>query len=172
MLEDVGVNKGSDQTSYKEGIDSLINNYWTFSDEKSDLFYYSLNQNEFKNILELNMNDSDPNAYVSKWTAKVNNIDISKAGPGYAMVSFDCQIVAEFSGNACIVNPCDAMTVNNYVYYGEKVPTGLSRISIDGYYKMLMTQKDGKWKICMAESYGWDSSEITAVDSEEGGNEE
>ena len=47
MLEDVGVNKGSDQTSYKEGIDSLINNYWTFSDEKSDLFYYSLNQNEF-----------------------------------------------------------------------------------------------------------------------------
>ena len=63
MLEDVGVNKGSDQTSYKEGIDSLINNYWTFSDEKSDLFYYSLNQNEFKNILELNMNDSDPNAY-------------------------------------------------------------------------------------------------------------
>ena len=37
------------------------------------------------------------------------------------MVSFDCQIVAEFSGNACIVNPCDAMTVNNYVYYGEKV---------------------------------------------------
>ena len=82
MLEDVGVNKGSDQTSYKEGIDSLINNYWTFSDEKSDLFYYSLNQNEFKNILELNMNDSDPNAYVSKWTAKVNNIDISKAGPG------------------------------------------------------------------------------------------
>lgn len=172
MLEDVGVNKGSDQTSYKEGIDSLINKYWTFSDEKSDLFYYSLNQNEFKNILELNMNDSDPNAYVSKWTAKVNNIDISKAGPGYAMVSFDCQIVAEFSGNACIVNPCDAMTVNNYVYYGEKVPTGLSRISIDGYYKMLMTQKDGKWKICMAESYGWNSSEITAVDSEEGGNEE
>lgn len=172
MLEDVGVNKGSDQTSYKEGIDSLINNYWTFSDEKSDLFYYSLNQNEFKNILELNMNDSDPNAYVSKWTAKVNNIDISKAGPGYAMVSFDCQIVVEFSGNACIVNPCDAMTVNNYVYYGEKVPTGLSRISIDGYYKMLMTQKDGKWKICMAESYGWDISEITAVDSEEGGNEE
>lgn len=172
MLEDVGVNKGSDQTSYKEGIDSLINNYWTFSDEKSDLFYYSLNQNEFKNILELNMNDSDLNAYVSKWTAKVNNIDISKAGPGYAMVSFDCQIVAEFSGNACIVNPCYAMTVNNYVYYGEKVPTGLSRISIDGYYKMLMTQKDGKWKICMAESYGWDSSEITAVDSEEGGNEE
>lgn len=73
-----GINKGSDQTSYKEGIDSLINNYWTFSDEKSDLFYYSLNQNEFKNILELNMNDSDPNAYVSKWTAKVNNIDISK----------------------------------------------------------------------------------------------
>ena len=65
MLEDVGVNKGSDQTSYKEGIDSLINNYWTFSDEKSDLFYYSLNQNEFKNILELNMNDSDLNAYVS-----------------------------------------------------------------------------------------------------------
>ena len=65
MLEDVGVNKGSDQTSYKEGIDSLINNYWTFSDEKSDLFYYSLNQNEFKNILELNMNDSDLNAYGS-----------------------------------------------------------------------------------------------------------
>ena len=76
MLEDVGVNKGSDLTSYKEGIDSLINNYWTFSDEKSDLFYYSLNLNDFKNILELNMNDSDPNAYVSKWTAKVNNIDI------------------------------------------------------------------------------------------------
>lgn len=172
MLEDVGVNKGSDQTSYKEGIDSLINNYWTFSDEKSDLFYYSLNQNEFKNILELNMNDSDLNAYVSKWTAKVNNIDISKAGPGYALVEFDCQIVAEFSGNACLVSPCDAMTIENYVYYGENVPTGLSRISIDGTYKATMTQKDGKWKICLVESYGWNSSEITAVDSEEGGNEE
>lgn len=172
MLEDVGVNKGSDQTSYKEGIDSLINNYWTFSDEKSDLFYYSLNQNEFKNILELNMNDSDPNAYVSKWTAKVNNVDISKAGPGYALVEFDCQIVAEFSGNACLVSPCDAMTIENYVYYGENVPTGLSRISIDGTYKATMTQKDGKWKICLVKSYGWNSSEITAVDSEEGGNEE
>lgn len=109
---------------------------------------------------------------MSKWTAKVNNVDISKAGPGYALVEFDCQIVAEFSGNACLVSPCDAMTIENYVYYGENVPTGLSRISIDGTYKATMTQKDGKWKICLVKSYGWNSSEITAVDSEEGGNEE
>lgn len=171
-LESVGVNKSSDPAAYKENVNSLISDYWTFSDEKSNVFYYGLNQNEFKNCLEFNMDDSDPNAYVSKWTAKVSNVDISKAGPGYTMVSFDCQIVAEFSGNACLVSPCDAMPINNYAYYGEDVPKGLSRISIDGTYKAIMTQKDGKWKICLAESYGWHSSEITAVDSEEGGNEE
>lgn len=171
-LEDIGVNKGADQTVYKENINDLISNYWTYSEEKFNSFYYGQNQNEFKNSLEFRIKDSDPNAYVSKWTAKVNNVDISKAGPGYALVEFDCQIVAEFSGNAYLVSPCDAMTIENYVYYGENVPTGLSRISIDGTYKATMTQKDGKWKICLVESYGWNSSEITAVDSEEGGNEE
>lgn len=172
MLEGVGVNKGSDQTSYKEGINGLINNYWTFSNEKPNLFYYSLNQNEFKNCLEVGMNESDSNAYVSKYTAKIGEVNISKVGPKYALASFDCQIVAEFSGNACIVSPCDAMPVNNYVYYGEEIPKGLSRISIDGVYNVLMTEKDGKWKLCLAEKYGWSNSQITAVDDQEGGDEE
>lgn len=171
-LESVGVTKDADKDVLEKSIDALISDYWTFSNEKNESYYYGLNQNEFKNNLELITSNQEEGAYVSKWTAKVGTINISKAGPGFAQVSFDCQIVAEFSGNAYLLTPGDAMTMDCYAYYGESVPTELSKISVDRTYEATMTQKDGKWKICYVESYGWNSSEITSVDEQEGGNEE
>jgi hypothetical protein len=171
-LEDLGVTQNMDKSSFTSEISDLINNYWTFTDEKTSSFYYGLNQNEFRNNLEIMANDAKSNAYVSKWTAKIGKVSISKAGPGYATATFDCQLVAEFAGNAYLLTPSNAMTTDSYAYYGEASPTGLSRISIDAQYQATMTKKDGKWKICLVQDCGWNSSEITPISSEEGGNEE
>ncbi|MGN1481541.1 hypothetical protein [Porcipelethomonas sp.] len=171
-LESIAVTKDLSSNLLEKNINELISEYWTFSNEKNESYYYGVNQNEFKNNLEDITSEQEDGVWVSKWTAKVGEVSISKAGPGFAQVSFDCQIVAEFSGNAYLLTPCDAMTMDCYAYYGESVPSTLSRISVDGTYEATMTQKDGKWKICCVDAYGWNSSEITAVDEQEGGNEE
>lgn len=170
-FENAGVYSGNDKKTFTDNTNMLISNHWTFTDEEfSGNLYYAYNQEEYKNMISFALSDSEDNASVSKYSAKVSNVDVSKAGPGYAIVSFDCQTVAEFNGNACIITPGDAMTASQYAYYGEDIPTGLSKMSLNGTYEAVMAEKDGKWRICYVNSYGWDT-QITAV-NEEGGNEE
>ena len=166
QLGNTAVTKGITKDEIKKNIDSLINNCWTFSEKEIG----GMNQSEYKNSLELVTEDQDEGAYISKWTASISDVSISKAGPGYAIAQFDCQIVAEFVGNAYFVTPGDISPMEIYDNYGEGIPEELSQISLDGTYQLTMVQENGKWRVAGTESYGWHSCNITSADSGEGGN--
>lgn len=166
QLGNTAVTKGITKDEIKKNIDSLINNCWTFSEKEIG----GMNQSEYKNSLELVTEDQDEGAYISKWTASISDVSISKAGPGYAIAKFDCQIVAEFVGNAYFVTPGGIYPMEIYVDYGGEIPKELSKIAYDGIYQLTLVQKGGRWKIAGTESYGWNSCSITSADGGEGGN--
>ncbi len=166
----------SSEEDFNKEIDKLMNNYWcTDRNTNNSNNYYGLNINNYRNQLDIAKNEtySDKNSgSVTKWSAKPSMFSIRKAGPGYAVVEFSCDITAEFKGDPYLINPSDTMKVSDFVYYGseQNVTDNLSQFSVTTDYELKMKYVDGEWKICQATSWGWSTPRITELVKSEGGN--
>lgn len=168
----------SSKEEFQKKADKLMNDYWcSDSGSGSSDNYYGLNISSYRNQLDNAAkeiySDKENSGKVTKWSAKSQNFSITKAGTGYARVTFSCYIVAEFQGDPYLVTPCETWKISDFLYYdnNELTQNIPSKISITIDYEFNMKETDGKWKVCSSESWGWCEPTITVLDETEGGNE-
>ncbi|MCI8776806.1 MAG: hypothetical protein HFK00_05375 [Oscillospiraceae bacterium] len=163
----------SDKNEREIAVNELMSKYWTYEKGQQRMFY-GMTRDDYKSMIMSQFNDdnheNNGNGYITKWSAHTENVNISKAGPGYATVSLNCQIVAEFAGNPFFINPGYIMPVldfsDNAVVFSEH----LSKITYNGSYVFIMKKVGDKWKIAYTDWNGWNSN-VTSLNSE-GGTEE
>lgn len=168
----------SSKEEFQKKADKLMNDYWcSDSGYGSSDNYYGLNISSYRNQLDNAAKEiysgKENSGKVTKWSAKSQGFSITKAGTGYARVTFSCDIVAEFYGDPYLVTPCETWKISDFLYYdnSELTQNAPSKISITIDYEFNMKETDGKWKVCSSESWGWCEPTITVLDETEGGNE-
>lgn len=160
----------SDKASAEDMVSELTEKYWC-SDKNSgvetgwDMNSY---KSEFKDMISKSFSQPD-NSEVKKWRANNYDFRIIKAGAGYALAEFTCEITAEYSGDPYLATPFDTMLVS-YVSDSES-SSAVSKISFNSNGRLKLKESGGKWRICEAISYGSSVSEVTFSGDSEGGNE-
>lgn len=165
-LAEVSDNEGE----FKKKTDKLISDYWC-SENNSGTDYNSADIREIRLVFEDAAEKTDHSSgYITKYNVKPYSSSIKKAGPGYATVDFECDIVAEFRGDPCIITPYSVMPVSYFGFNEEIKDTyKLKRFSFTGEYMLTFRQKDGKWKVCQSQEWGRYNMNVSDVDESEGG---
>lgn len=162
---------------FQKKTDKLMADYWCSgsSDSANDYYYWNITtyRDELETAAKEIYSEKGKNDKVTKWNAKPYGFSITKAGAGYARVTFTCDITAEFQGNPYLVTPCEIWKISDFLYRESETEENVpSRFSLEIDYEFNMKQTDGKWKVCSAESWGWCEPTITVLDeTAEGGNE-
>ncbi len=160
----------SDKASAEDMAEKLVENYWCSDRNSGAEMGFDMNnyKSEFQKMISQSFSDSDSSA-VKKWRA--NNLDfrITKAGAGYALAEFTCEITAEYTGDPYMATPFETI-MTSYVSDSE-ISSVLSKISFSCSGRLKLKEVDGKWKVCQAISYGWSAPDITFSGDSEGGNE-
>lgn len=168
----------SSKDEFKKKADNLMSDYWcSDSNSGNSDNYYEINISGYRNQLDTvaaeDYSGKKTENKITKWTANPFDFSITKSGPGYATVQFECEIVAEFTGNPYLLTPCEVMPVRDFSYYGDSHDNtnALTQFSMSATYVIKVKEIDGKWKVCSAQSWGWASPELTVLDQTEGGEE-
>lgn len=160
---------------FQKKADKLLADYWCSGSNASNYCYWNITnyRDELNNSADEIYSAKNENEKIFKWSAKPYNFSITKAGAGYAKVSFTCDIVAEFQGDPYLITPCEIWKISDFLYReSELTENALSQFSLEIDYEFNMKQTDGTWKVCSADSWGWSEPTITVLDeTAEGGNE-
>ncbi len=161
---------------FQKKADRLMADYWcSGSGSASDYYYWNITtyRDELETAAKEIYSEKGKNNKVTKWNAKPYAFSITKAGAGYARITFTCDITAEFLGDPYLVTPCEIWKISDFLYRESETEENVpSRFSLEIDYEFNMKQTDGKWKVCSAESWGWSEPTITVLDeTAEGGNE-
>lgn len=167
----------SSKEEFQKKAEDLVSNYWSSNNNSGNTNnYYGLNisgyRTQLDTVAEENYTDDNKNL-VTKWSANPYDFNITKSGSGFASVTFSCEIVAETQGNPYLITPADVRKISDFIYYEDQyeVSDAPSKFSVMINYEVKVRETGGRWKVCQAESWGWNEPSITTLDKTEGGDD-
>lgn len=143
---------------YQDKWNEYINKYWVYKKRNPDSLYWDTLMSDAKDIYSSLQYVSKTQQVIS-CSYDARNIQISKAGPNCATVSFILKIVAEYKDGAPILTPMYTESFGWMIEEGEE--NKVFKTSAEGEYTLTLERTSDGWKIYKCDGYITSMQDIT-----------